>query len=239
MKLRTKNTEIQKYIVETILVPQFTFSIENTSPFTEGRLQTWLRCLVGDRGGRGDILFGMVTVKIRFPNLDIRQEWWVLCTFCSPPIPDAWQSRCIAGRRSNEPHFMRGFQSRYLHSQAQIVAAPYRGEYRAGYNVTHCPRRLDLRSEIGTPCATDLLLSPLHILPSLTTADDTIAAKISICSSWLWFGSVALRHSSHVLRRNPRTAHQPPEPQPDMASRFSNQWICLLQNILVASVLLP
>ena len=44
---------------------------------------------------------------------------------------------------------------------------------------------------------------------------------------------VLTRGAEHVLPQKVRTPHQPPEPQPDMASRFSNQWICLLQNILV------
>ena len=47
---------------------------------------------------------------------------------------------------------------------------------------------------------------------------------------------VLTRGAEHVLPQKVRTPHQPPEPQPDMASRFSNQWICLppalLQNIL-------
>ena len=47
---------------------------------------------------------------------------------------------------------------------------------------------------------------------------------------------VLTRGAQHVLPQKVRTPHQPPEPQPDMASRFSNQWICpepaLLQNIL-------
>ena len=46
---------------------------------------------------------------------------------------------------------------------------------------------------------------------------------------------VLTRGAEHVLPQKVRTPHQPPEPQPDMASRFSNQWICpepaLLQNI--------
>ena len=88
------------------------------------------------------------------PNLGIcwpHQELWAHGAL------DAWQSRCIAGQTSR---ILWG-ASRYLHSQAQIVAgasrrrrmraSPYREQYQAGYNVTQCPRRLDLRSEIGIP----------------------------------------------------------------------------------------
>ena len=37
---------------------------------------------------------------------------------------------------------------------------------------------------------------------------------------------VLTRGAQHVLPQKVRTPHQPPEPQPDMASRFSDQWIC-------------
>ena len=117
-------------------------------------------------------------------------------------------------------------------------ATPYRGQYQ-GLDTTS-PTVLgalisDPRLESLPPlCATDLLLSSpipghLHILSFLTTAGDTIAPKKTEEEHLLkWFGLAALPRSSHVLPQSARTPHQPPEPQPDMASRFSNQWICLL-----------
>ena len=118
-------------------------------------------------------------------------------------------------------------------------ASPYRGQYQAGYNVTHCPRRLDLRSEIGIPplCATDLLLSSiprlLHILSFLTTADHTIAAKTlakkeQLTELWMVWARGCCAQLARASSERSHAPLQPPEPQPDMASRFSNQWICLL-----------
>ena len=134
--------------------------------------------------------------------------------------------------------------SRYLHSQAQIVgqeqdegnsvSGTVSG---AGYNITHCPRRLDLRSKIGIPPP------PLcHRFIALFSHPRASSHPLILDNSWWhncsqkteeehllkWFGLAALPRSSHVLPQSARTPHQPPEPQPDMASRFSNQWICLL-----------
>ena len=203
----------------------------------------------------------MLTEKISCPNLDIcclHQESWVqvLCTFCYPPIPDARQSCCTAGSRSNEPHFMRGFQVSAFAGTDCRPGAGW-GQLRIGDSIggwiQHHPLSSAPWSQIqdwnpSPPlCATDLLLSSpipghLHILSFLTTAGDTIAPKKqrrSICWNGLglWLSRAARTCFLKALARP--TSHRNHSRIWLLVSLTSGFVCSLLQNILLVNVLVP